>query len=264
MDITAQLDAGIRFFDLRAGYVGKTLTAFRGNWNLNIPFAMIFQYSYNWLAANPTKAIIAQIKGDQDSAKDQDIPNSVYTMINGNASWVTTATIPTLNQIKGKIQLFRRFPRPDALNNTTTPFGINATNWPFNQHSTISHDNVTLYAQDKCSFPGKGSAALASKTAMIQSFIDTAVASLGPPNAWYIGFSSYTTSGGIPDSNEDYATASLGGNTPMNIALEQFVQSKGGFGKPARVGTLLMDYPEEPTGMLIDRIIYTNNIKPSL
>lgn len=47
----------------------------------------------------------------------------------------------------------------------------------------------------------------------------------------------------------------------MNVVLEDYVKSKGGSGKLARVGTLLIDFPEKPRGTLIDRIIYTNNIK---
>jgi hypothetical protein len=101
------------------------------------------------------------------------------------------------------------------------------------------------------------------KTSRIKEFIEGSVSS-GLNTAWYIGYSSYITSDGLlAHSNENYATASLGGITPLNIALEEYVQKKGRFGRSARVGILVMDYPEESTGTLIDRIIYTNDMKPT-
>ncbi|KAF7553450.1 hypothetical protein G7Z17_g3618 [Cylindrodendrum hubeiense] len=280
MGITEQLNAGIRYFDLRAGYDSDSpapgsgsgpVAAFHGNWYLGLSFAEIFQFFYDWLDKHSTEGIIVQIKADQDDAKDQDVSNDVYGLISAQSKyWVTTGTIPTLDQIKGKIQLVRRVPLPDALDNKATSFGVNATNWPYNTASAVishptedaSQTNVSLVVEDYCTYEGDGDAALAYKTGVVNAFVDAAASSSGPAGAWYIGFSSYTTAGGlIPDSNYNYATKALGGNTPMNVALEQTVQSRGGVGNPARVGTLLMDYPDAPTGSLIDRIIYTNDIK---
>lgn len=262
MEITAQLNAGIRYFDLRAGYASDTgeLTAYHGDYELEVTFADIFDYFYDWLAENPTEGIIAQIKGDQDSVKDQDISNSVYPLITAKAaSWITTATIPTVAQLRGKILLVRRFPRPDALTDPSTPYGVDATNWPYNTAGPIPHTSANLWVEDNCMYDQDGGTALKEKTIAVKAFIDKAVAATGPD--WFIGFSSYTTTTSlfppkVANSNKEYAK-------PMNAALEKYVHAKGRAGTPARIGTLLMDYPELPSGTLIDRIIYTNNIKPS-
>ncbi|KAJ3549840.1 hypothetical protein NM208_g291 [Fusarium decemcellulare] len=236
MSITEQLDAGIRYFDLRAGYqsADSPVAAYHGNFYLGLTFEQIFQFFYSWLSEHTSEAIIVQIKSDQDNASKQKVSNDVFDMINDDTNWVTTDTIPTLDQIQGKIQLVRRVPLPDKLDNTGTPFGVDATGWPWNKQATItyptvgaSHSNVSLVIEDFCSYDAKGATALENKTVRIKDFIDGAVAS-SDPNTWYIGYSSYMTDGGIPDTPENYVTAPIGGQTPLNTALEEYVQSKGG------------------------------------
>ncbi|GKU07506.1 phosphatidylinositol diacylglycerol-lyase [Fusarium langsethiae] len=266
MSIAEQLDAGIRYFDLRGGYDGSSapLGAFHGKVYLGLTFAEIFQIFETWLSTHSTEAIIVQVKRDQDSADNQQVANDLYKLIGDNDNWVTTDTIPQLSQIRGKMLLVRRTPMPQNLGQGI-PFGINASDWPWNKQDTITYPaqslaNVSLTIEDFCSYEKAGPSALKDKTQRMQTFVDQANSNADPSN-WFIGYSSYMTEGSVPDSSENYATEALGGQTPLNTALEQHIRSKWSIGNPACVGTIVMDFPESPGGSLIQSIVYSNAIK---
>ncbi|KAF5640426.1 plc-like phosphodiesterase [Fusarium sp. NRRL 52700] len=283
MTITQQLDAGIRYFDIRAGYQdvedrneGPTvpLIARHGSRDLGLDIEEIFSFFYDWLDKHPTEAIIAQMKAEGDGVNSQYVSNDTNDLIIEKPQyWALGDSIPTLNQIKGKIQLVRRFPRANAYDNTMTPFGIDLTSWPDDTQAGIestplnpSSPKVKVWLEDNYKPSSDGATALKNKTGFIKDFVSRAVSSNEPvviptiPITWYIGFSSYTTSGLVPDSNFNYATQSLGGQTPMNKALEILIKSQGGYNNPKVVGTLVMDYPNWKSGTLIESIIYTNKL----
>ncbi|CAG7554600.1 unnamed protein product [Fusarium equiseti] len=91
-----------------------------------------------------------------------------------------------------------------------------------------------------------------------------------PPNQ-FIGYSSYMTDGGVPDTPENYASESFGGQVPLNLTLEAYVRSKKSvvilmrsersIGNSASVSTIVMDFPVSPSGSLMQAIISSNNIK---
>ncbi|KAM0367766.1 hypothetical protein ACHAPY_011665 [Fusarium culmorum] len=158
---------------------------------------------------------------------------------------------------------------------STQPFGINASrNWPSDTAGSVEIDlfntkstPVKLWVEDNYSFDDNGSVALEKKKQKITDFIYLAFSSIGNSSAptWYIGYSSYVTdwtltSGLVPDSNLNYATEDLDGDSSMNEALEDYVKSKGGFGHPGLVGTLVMDYPNRDSGTLINSIIVNNDL----
>jgi hypothetical protein len=62
-----QLDAGIRCFDLRAGYEypyarisgqDGTLQAFHGNWMIELTFQEVFSFFYDWLDDHKLKGLL--------------------------------------------------------------------------------------------------------------------------------------------------------------------------------------------------------------
>ncbi|KAF5569480.1 plc-like phosphodiesterase [Fusarium phyllophilum] len=218
MSITQQLNAGIRYLDLRLGYGHrqdtngaeiKTFVAVHGNFTIDLTVQMIFTMLYEWLDAHPTEAIIAQIKADQDQVTSQKVSNSVNDLVMANKQyWALGETIPTLNQITGKIQLIRRFSRPDAYNGTSTTFGINATSWPNNGQGDINDPlinpdspPVSIAIEDHYCYDNDGDIALKKKKEMVIDFISRAVSSWDAstePNAptnptWFIGYTSYVT-----------------------------------------------------------------------
>ncbi|KAJ4246046.1 hypothetical protein NW762_013791 [Fusarium torreyae] len=244
------------------------LIAAHGDFSLGLTIREIFSIFYGWLDNHPTEAIVVQIKADGKGVNEQAVSNDVGALIKDKTRyWAIGETVPSLTQIKGKIQLVRRLGRPDA-DGAAETFGINALNWPENTQNEIKNTlinknstPVRLSIQDNYTFYDNGATALQKKTKYITDFVAKAVSSpKATTDPWFIGFSSYTTTGGIPDSNFNYAAKSLGGNKPMNEALEKCVKLQGGHGKPARVGTLLMDYPNWNSGTLIESIIYTNDL----
>ncbi|KLO94894.1 Uncharacterized protein LW93_3584 [Fusarium fujikuroi] len=296
MSIIQQLNAGIRYLDLRLGYGhipdinGAEVDAFvavHGDWAIDLKVQMIFTMLYKWLDAHPTEAIIAQMKADQTLANPQLVSDSVNDLVVADKKyWALGETIPTLEQIKGKIQLVRRFPRPSAYNGTSTTFGINATSWPNNDQGDINDPlinpnspPVSIAIEDNYCFDDNGDIALQKKKQKIKDFISQAVSSgdaSTEPTAptdptWFICFSSYVTTTGfdinafpkvlkVADSNFNYATKALGNNKPLNDTLENYIKSQGGQGKPAMVGTVVMDYPNWNSGTLIESIIWTNKL----
>ncbi|KAM0496267.1 hypothetical protein ACHAP8_007528 [Fusarium lateritium] len=296
MTITQQLNAGIRYFDLRAGYAYQNnsplsivdgnrdesagLQAVHGAFMLGMSIQKIFSFFYDWLNNHPTEALIVQMKAEGKGVNSQDVSNDVSNLINDNPQyWALGETIPTLNQIKGKIQLVRRFPPPTSNVNTKTPFGIGMTNWPDDAQTEFqsspmisSNPSFTISLEDNYTPSSDGATALEGKTGFVKEFVSKAVDSEQLPTndptsplKWFIGYSSYTTSSGsglniVPNSNFNYATQSLGGSTSMNKGLEVLVKSMGGYGNPKLVGTLVMDYPNWKSGTLIESIIYTNNL----
>ncbi|KAL5594882.1 hypothetical protein FOVSG1_008571 [Fusarium oxysporum f. sp. vasinfectum] len=286
MSITQQLNAGIRYFDIRASYKNiparnrgqqVPLTAAHGDYVFPLSVEDVLGFFYTWLDTHPTEAVIVQLKADGGETKSQNVSNDFYTLIQSNLDkyWVVAETIPTLNQIKGKIQLVRRVPRPDACG-PNEPFGINAfTNWPQNAAGAIDNPlinttatPVSLWVEDNYSFDQNGPTALEKKKQNIADFLNKASDSSPQSGApvWFIGYSSYVTdwnwSSGIPDSNFNYATENLGG-TSMNQSLEEIINVKGGYKRHALVGTVVMDYPNWKSGTLIESIIYTNSLNLS-
>ncbi|KAH7207314.1 PLC-like phosphodiesterase [Fusarium oxysporum] len=286
MTITQQLNAGIRYFDIRASYKNiparnrgeqVPLTAAHGDYVFPLSIEDVLGFFYTWLDTHPTEAVIVQLKADGGETKSQNVSNDFYTLIQSNLDkyWVVAETIPTLNQIKGKIQLVRRVPRPDACG-PNEPFGINAfTNWPQNAAGAIDNPlinttatPVSLWVEDNYSFDQNGPTALEKKKQNIADFLNKASDSSPQSGApvWFIGYSSYVTdwnwSSGIPDSNFNYATENLGG-TSMNQSLEEIINVKGGYKRHALVGTVVMDYPNWKSGTLIESIIYTNSLNLS-
>ncbi|KAF5671932.1 plc-like phosphodiesterase [Fusarium denticulatum] len=283
MSITQQLNAGIRYFDIRAGYLNVSarnkgdqcpLIAVHGEFPIGLFIKDALGFFYAWLDRHPTEAVILQLKADGKNTESQCVSDDFYTLVQSNLAkyWVVAETIPTLDQIKGKIQLVRRVPVPNAWG-PNKPFGINAyNNWPQDAAGAVNNPLInsgpiaSLWVEDNYSFDGYGYTALQKKKRYILDFLTRATAPLAAETApvWYIGYSSYTTDlsllHGVPDSNFNYATKNLD-STSMNHSLEEIIKSEGGYNRPKCVGTIVMDYPNWKSGTLIKSIIYTNSLE---
>ncbi|KAF5962952.1 plc-like phosphodiesterase [Fusarium bulbicola] len=283
MSITQQLNAGIRYFDIRASYKNVParnrgqqvpLVATHGKSVVSLLIEDVLGFFYAWLDTHQTEAFILQLKADGEETDSQCVSDDFYTLIQSNLAkyWVVAETTPTLDQIKGKIQLVRRVPVPNAWG-PNKPFGINAyNNWPQDAAGAVNNPLIntgptppSLWVEDNYMFDDNESNALQKKKRYILDFLTRATAPLAAAATpvWYIEYSSYTTdftvSYPVPDSNFNYATENLGG-TSMNHSLEETIKSKGGCNRPKCVGTIVMDYPNWKSGTLIQSIIYTNSL----
>jgi 1-phosphatidylinositol phosphodiesterase len=206
----------------------------------------------DFLQANPHECIVMQIKPE-----DTDGPGNVKTfqqVFDGYRQgfedfFYTDDHIPTLSEVRGKIVLVRRFPL-DSDHPADDPGGLGLTSpesgWPddmtFDEEYTAQNgETVTFHIQDQYSL----TASAEEKWPHIEALLDRAKADA--TDAWYINFSSAT---GI--------AALLFPNTVAGTINPQLNDYLGGAPFPARLGTLMMDFPD---ANIIGRIISLNTNK---
>lgn len=130
LNITEQLNAGIRFLDIRcevdaSTYSVKTVHGSTDCWNGNDYYYLdyVFQDVYNFLDAHPSETVYICIKEDDGDNGVPAFTNAIYEYIHGygqgkyfygedynyNDYWYLGKTVPTLGEVRGKCVLFNRF-----------------------------------------------------------------------------------------------------------------------------------------------------------
>lgn len=140
LNITEQLNAGVRFLDVRcevdsSTHSVKTVHGSVDCWNGSDYYYLdfLFQDVYNWLDAHPTESVFLMIKEDDGNVGAPTFTSAIYEYIHGYGQnkyfygedynyhdyWYLDKTVPTLNQVRGKIVLFNRFDRYIASSGST-------------------------------------------------------------------------------------------------------------------------------------------------
>lgn len=149
LSITQQLNAGIRAFDFRLGInEANVLQLYHGKVFLDFTFDQILAELTTWLDSHQTEALIVQIKNEgAPSPPNVNFPTEVYNKVTEAGNWVLGYRIPNLRDIKGKIQLLRRFPN---LPISTKQFGIDVTPWPDNRSGPLHGSGLVqdIWVQD--------------------------------------------------------------------------------------------------------------------
>ena len=149
LSITQQLNAGIRAFDFRLGInEANFLQLYHGDVFLDFTFDQILAELTTWLDAHHTEALIVQIKNEgAPSPPNVNFPTEVYNKITEAGNWGLDYRIPILRDIKGKIQLLRRFPNLPV---PTKQFGIDVTPWPDNRSGPLRGSGLVqdIWVQD--------------------------------------------------------------------------------------------------------------------
>ncbi len=140
LNISDQLDIGIRALDLRVEPIGNRLgmvhsvaKAFNNpGRNANqMDMHDVLLRCYDFLKAHPSETIIIQFKNDNNKENEKSFDNLVNSYIKGNEDkWYLENRVPTLGECRGKIVLIRRCDM-DAENEAYTPqnTGIDFSNW---------------------------------------------------------------------------------------------------------------------------------------
>jgi len=209
-DFDVQLMAGIRFFDLRIkarvgsdGNLGIYL--FHGTIDLDITYVSILNTAKTFLDAHPGEALIFRLSFANIT---EDFYNSVVSPT--GIVFYTDNTIPTLNDVKGKIVIMRYDGSP--IPGMTYPPGDN----------TIAINDL-FYVEDI--YQG---VPVAQKIADIKENIDLAVAS-NSYKPWYITHTSFAA----PEQGNPASLAST-----INPQIYTYIEGKSG-----NVGTVVMDFP---------------------
>lgn len=149
LTIAQQLDAGIRFLDIRCRHIGDAFAIHHGSIYQNMNFNDVVTACYAFLSANPTETIVMSVKEEYDATNNTRTFEQTFDSYTAQqpGKWYLSATVPTLGDVRGKIVLLRRFGA------SATPKGIEATNWADNTTFTINNSNSTLRVQDQYQVP---------------------------------------------------------------------------------------------------------------
>jgi len=124
LDIHQQLHAGIRYFDLRCGLRSNELQMVHGTALLGQTLVSVLETMYSFLSTHASEGLMVQIKQDRapENSTTTFVP-ALWTLLDTRPQfWRTFPTTPTMDELRGKIQLFRRFEGP--------PYrGIDVSRW---------------------------------------------------------------------------------------------------------------------------------------
>jgi 1-phosphatidylinositol phosphodiesterase len=236
-----QLDAGVRFIDIRCKHENNLFPIYHG---------IIWQHLYfdtgvldvctDFLGTNPNECIIMSIKSEGESNCTRSFADTfTWYVQNSSAQWYSGSSIPTLDQVRGRIVLFRRF--GDALGR-----GIDASPWSDNATFDIDN-NAALSVQDNYVVPTVCD--MSKKWGHISALLDRSRDRTSP--RWYINFTSGSSSGAYPNAVAKGCSPNVG----MNDELKTYLRTN----TTGIVGSVLMDFQEYPGCSSLVRSIYERN-----
>jgi 1-phosphatidylinositol phosphodiesterase len=126
--IREQLDAGIRFLDIRVGYTGGGFQLYHEDVSLNLRFGPLRDILKTFLKSHPRETIIMSLKKEDDAPEGDNAKGVNFAarfdqyVAEDPSLWYLRNAIPTLGEVRGKIVLFRRF----SLAKGAAARGINA------------------------------------------------------------------------------------------------------------------------------------------
>jgi len=143
LSIAEQLNAGVRFLDIRCRHIDNAFAIHHGAIYQNLNFDDVLNACYAFLNSHPSETIIMSVKEEYDASNTtRSFEQTFDSYVQKNPSkWDLGANIPTLGSVRGKIKLLRRF-------SSGTTKGINASPWADNTTFDINNSGVQLKVQD--------------------------------------------------------------------------------------------------------------------
>ncbi|RLJ34410.1 1-phosphatidylinositol phosphodiesterase [Chryseobacterium sp. 7] len=143
LSIAEQLNAGVRFLDIRCRHIDNAFAIHHGAIYQNLNFDDVLNACYAFLNSHPSETIIMSVKEEYDASNTtRSFEQTFDSYVQKNPSkWDLGANIPTLGAVRGKIKLLRRF-------SSGTTKGINASPWADNTTFDINNSGVQLKVQD--------------------------------------------------------------------------------------------------------------------
>lgn len=262
MDTLQQLNAGIRYFDLRCGIIKDVVQMVHGTAVLGLRFEEFMNTMCEWLDAHPREVLIVQIKRDR---KEEDSTKAFADCITDTIAtrskyWRLLSNTPSIGEVRGRIQLLRRFTGRGLY-----AYGINVSAWqdnpaiPFTIHT---YQGVQLTIQDHYRFATAESLPnlVTKKGGDVAELLDRAACDPNPYH-WYINFTSaFEINIYYQIPPRDIAA---GGYwifrwvEGINIRLHGSLTMRERAGK-RRYGIVAMDFPETPAPGLIKSVVDSN------
>ncbi|WP_228410120.1 phosphatidylinositol-specific phospholipase C [Chryseobacterium viscerum] len=143
LSIAEQLNAGVRFLDIRCRHIDNSFAIHHGAIYQNLNFDDVLNACYAFLNSHPSETIIMSVKEEYDASNTtRSFEQTFDSYVQKNSSkWDLGANIPTLGAVRGKIKLLRRF-------SSGSTKGINASPWADNTTFDINNSGVQLKVQD--------------------------------------------------------------------------------------------------------------------
>ena len=132
--IPTQLLEGIRYFDIRLGK-GNDPGICHGDFYLfkkdgyYMQLSNVIGYFKTFLNEHPSEALIMLVSRGNDEATDESVTTAFANVMGNNSDlFYTSSHVPTLNEVRGKIVLLRRFKLAgDSVDGHT--WGLDLTEW---------------------------------------------------------------------------------------------------------------------------------------
>lgn len=226
LTITEQLNAGVRFLDIRCRHIDDAFTIHHGAIYQNLNFADVLNATLGFLNANPGETVIMSVKEEHTPSNNTRSFEATFDayVAQTPTRWALGANIPTLTEARGKIVLFRRF-------GASSPKGINASSFPDN---TTFSTGGQLRVQDRYTVSNNN-----DKWNAIHQILNEA--RYGGPNTLYVNFASGVSNAflGIPN------IPTVSNN--INPRLVTFFNNN----PSGRFGAVLMDFADAAKAEMI-------------
>ena len=280
LSIAKQMEAGIRFLDLRCRvHSDGQLYMYHGGIPINLPMYLklnkVMNEIFTFFEKNnpPTETVLISI--NNDDVKSTLSPAVFYNAVkkhiedtppyaNGEEKWITSRTTVTLGEARGKCVLLRRY-HPDPGLEVQDRIGIDLSGWLNNNpdFTLNTPDGVVVTLQDKWQYSDIVPLAdlIVSKFGFVSNMLQKAAA--GSPDEWFLNFSSAV---GDPVAKGEIAEShwiAVGAHSDIIgkfvPGMNPTVRRKFEWGINSRYGVIAMDYPELPKDSdLISWLIGTN------
>ncbi|MBS1120138.1 MAG: phosphatidylinositol-specific phospholipase [Deltaproteobacteria bacterium] len=225
LTLDQQLDAGVRYFDIRCRHLGDGFDLYHGPLFERQTFAQVVETFSAFLDSHPTEAAVMSIK--EESVADNTMLTfeqvfATYVALDP-ARWYLGGAVPALGDVRGKIVLVRRFVAE------TSPLGLDASDWPDNATFSITTPQASLRVQDAFKVTSNESKWMAIEALLAEA------RDAGPSTLFLNYTSGFQTLSGIP-------------NTPsvameINLDLDAFLADPAN--AHAHLGVLAMDLVEK-------------------
>ncbi len=250
MNITQQLQFGIRYMDLR---INGSMNLEHGGIPCNVSFHETVSATCDFLKKNPSETVIFELSGPSDFGKKFDD----YRKNNPDLAsyfWLGNY-MPMLSEVRGKIMVVRRYDYDGVQGLDFNSEGI----WPYDSSTRGSNpDNVHYYIEDRYF---SASSAQSHDTHVKRSELYAAIDYRLNYNGWFcIAFSSVSAS----VSHTPYMFMWGGGFPGVNPTMSDAIVEKFNTLPAGRncVGVIVMDYynnnGHDDRAHITERIINSN------
>ncbi|MGF1425635.1 hypothetical protein [Kitasatospora sp. LaBMicrA B282] len=249
VDFQAQLEAGVRYFDLQLDYNPDTfddLGVYNQNYFQNVWFnADLMPVIKGFLIDNPSECIVLCVNRplDPPNYKDDPINGKLHEylmtlpqgkLVDHNGPEIFSKP---LSDLRGCVVLLRRDIPQD--------FGLNVHDWAddlaYQELKVGSRDTLRIQDKYKTSY---GFGGVAEKWGLVKNHMALALLHATNPHAWYLNFTSCSLESGpvLPWYPKGYATKDGMG---LNFVVAQHLAL---FTTPTacRYGTMVMDFVDVP------------------